>query len=257
MKRPNMPVQGQGFVQPETSHSDILNRHKSESRIDSRLFAERIGIKHKSLYSLIQKHKAGLRELGILPFQTERLKTNQHGEREHKFALVNVNQSDYIRHIASNCAAACMKHVKPYQGEDLPQYRAGGPVWCEYFQDTGMTHKTKATVEGSPVEIKIKEIKRIANYATAGAGEQYAVYEERPRGPDGRIFLQHVLFRKSSSAKASGASLCSRARALSSLRVNSVALACSRAAFRLSSCSVMRALACVTIVAKEFFSGHP
>lgn len=57
MKRPNVPVQGQGFVQPEISQNDILIRHKAESRIDSRLFAERIGIKHKSLYSLIQKHK--------------------------------------------------------------------------------------------------------------------------------------------------------------------------------------------------------
>lgn len=62
MKRPNMPVQGQGFVQPEISQNDILIRHKAESRIDSRLFADRIGIKHKSLYSLIQKHKVGLRE---------------------------------------------------------------------------------------------------------------------------------------------------------------------------------------------------
>ncbi len=47
MKLRKTPVQGQGFVRPETSMSDILVRHKAESRIDSRLFAERIGIKHK------------------------------------------------------------------------------------------------------------------------------------------------------------------------------------------------------------------
>ncbi|EPU2724922.1 hypothetical protein ACVVCZ_004751, partial [Escherichia coli] len=114
-----------------------------------------------------------------------------------------------------------------------------------------MTHKTKATTKGSPVEIK--EIKRTANNAMNVAGGQYAVYDEWPLGPDVRIFLRHVLFRKLSSAKASGASLCSRARALSSLRVNSVALACSRAAFRFRSCSVIRALVSVTIMAKEFF----
>nr|WP_249926524.1 host cell division inhibitor Icd-like protein [Escherichia coli] len=114
-----------------------------------------------------------------------------------------------------------------------------------------MAHKTKATTEGSPVEIK--EIKRIIHNAISEAGGQYAVYEEWPLGPDVRIFLRHVLFRKVSSAKASGTSLCSRARALSSLRVNSVALACSRAAFRLSSCSVIRALVCVTIEANVFF----
>lgn len=48
MKLRKTPVQGQGFVRPETSMSDILVRHKAESRIDSRLFAERIGIKHKT-----------------------------------------------------------------------------------------------------------------------------------------------------------------------------------------------------------------
>ncbi|EIH0183247.1 host cell division inhibitor Icd-like protein [Escherichia coli] len=170
MKRPNVPVQGQGFVQPEISQNDILIRHKAESRIDSRLFAERIGIKHKSLYSLIQKHKTGLRELGILPFQTERLKTNQHGEREHKFALLNSDQFDYMRHIVSHFAAERMKHVKQYLEEVLSNYRAGGSVRREYLHDAGMAGKTKATTEGSPMEIK--EIKRITNYAMSVAGGQ-------------------------------------------------------------------------------------
>ncbi|EHL2424916.1 host cell division inhibitor Icd-like protein [Escherichia coli] len=180
MKRPNVPVQGQGFVQPEISQNDILIRHKAKSRIDSRLFAERIGIKHKSLYSLIQKHKSlysliqkhktGLRELGILPFQTERLKTNQHGEREHKFALLNSDQFDYMRHIVSHFAAERMKHVKQYLEEVLSNYRAGGSVRREYPHDAGMAGKTKATTKGSPVEIK--EIKRITNYAMSVAGGQ-------------------------------------------------------------------------------------
>ncbi|HAO2021381.1 TPA: host cell division inhibitor Icd-like protein [Escherichia coli] len=170
MKRPNVPVQGQGFVQPEISQNDILIRHKAKSRIDSRLFAERIGIKHKSLYSLIQKHKTGLRELGILPFQTERLKTNQHGEREHKFALLNSDQFDYMRHIVSHFAAERMKHVKQYLEEVLSNYRAGGSVRREYPHDAGMAGKTKATTKGSPVEIK--EIKRITNYAMSVAGGQ-------------------------------------------------------------------------------------
>ncbi|EPX0372323.1 hypothetical protein ACWV0T_001238, partial [Escherichia coli] len=170
MKRPNVPVQGQGFVQPEISQNDILIRHKAKSRIDSRLFAERIGIKHKSLYSLIQKHKTGLRELGILPFQTERLKTNQHGEREHKFALLNSDQFDYMRHIVSHFAAERMKHVKQYSEEVLSNYRAGGSVRREYPHDAGMAGKTKATTKGSPVEIK--EIKRITNYAMSVAGGQ-------------------------------------------------------------------------------------
>ncbi|EHQ0047915.1 hypothetical protein KQL63_001805 [Escherichia coli] len=106
---------------------------------------------------------------------------------------------DYIRHIVSNCAAACMKHIKPCQWEDLSQYRAGGPVWREYFQDTGMAGKTKATVEGSPV--KTREIKRLTNNAISEAdgqgylpGERFLVAFRR---------LGHFA-KKSSSANLSG-----------------------------------------------------
>ncbi|HHY9512507.1 TPA: hypothetical protein ACV8FI_004277 [Escherichia coli] len=167
------------------------------------------------------------------------------------FAELTPERVEFMRHIVSHFAAERMKHVKQYLEEVLSNYRAGGPVRREYLHDAGMAGKTKATTKGSPVEIK--EIKRIIHNAISEAGGQYAVYDEWPLGPDVRIFLRHVLFRKLSSAKASGASLCSRARALSSLRVNSVALACSRAAFRFRSCSVIRALVSVTIMAKEFF----
>ena len=87
-----------------------------------------------------------------------------------KFALLNINHADYMRHIVSHFAAERMKHVKQYLEEVLSNYRAGGPVRREYPHDAGMTGKTKATMEGSPVEIK--EIKRITNYAMSVAGGQ-------------------------------------------------------------------------------------
>ncbi|HFG3752788.1 TPA: host cell division inhibitor Icd-like protein [Escherichia coli] len=87
-----------------------------------------------------------------------------------KFALLNINHADYMRHIVSHFAAERMKHVKQYLEEVLSNYRAGGPVRREYPHDAGMTGKTKATTEGSPVEIK--EIKRITNYAMSVAGGQ-------------------------------------------------------------------------------------
>ncbi|HFS1951995.1 TPA: hypothetical protein ACHWTI_002343 [Escherichia coli] len=77
---------------------------------------------------------------------------------------------DYMHHIVSHFAAERMKHVKHYQKEVLLNYRAGGPVRREYPHHAGMTGKTKATAEGSPVEIK--EIKRITNYAMSVAGGQ-------------------------------------------------------------------------------------
>ena len=87
-----------------------------------------------------------------------------------KFALLNINHADYMRHIVSHFAAERMKHVKQYLEEVLSNYRAGGPVRREYPHDAGMTGKTKATTKGSPVEIK--EIKRITNYAMSVAGGQ-------------------------------------------------------------------------------------
>ena len=87
-----------------------------------------------------------------------------------KFALLNINHADYMRHIVSHFAAERMKHVKQYLEEVLSNYRAGGPVRREYPHDAGMAGKTKATTKGSPVEIK--EIKRITNYAMSVAGGQ-------------------------------------------------------------------------------------
>ncbi|MBF5692910.1 host cell division inhibitor Icd-like protein [Escherichia coli] len=87
-----------------------------------------------------------------------------------KFALLNINHADYMRHIVSHFAAERMKHVKHYQKEALSNYRTGGSVRREYPHHAGMTGKTKATTEGSPVEIK--EIKRITNYAMSVAGGQ-------------------------------------------------------------------------------------
>ncbi|EIG5753349.1 hypothetical protein E1507_003866, partial [Escherichia coli] len=86
------------------------------------------------------------------------------------FAQLSLNHSDYMHHIVSHFAAERMKHVKHYQKEVLSNYRAGGPVRREYPHHAGMTGKTKATTEGSPVERK--EIKRITNYAMSVAGGQ-------------------------------------------------------------------------------------
>ncbi|HHY9534226.1 TPA: host cell division inhibitor Icd-like protein [Escherichia coli] len=86
------------------------------------------------------------------------------------FAQLSLNHSDYMRHTVSHFAAERMKHVKQYLEEVLSNYRAGGSVRREYPHHAGMTGKTKATTEGSPMEIK--EIKRITNYAMSVAGGQ-------------------------------------------------------------------------------------
>ncbi|MGO3686472.1 MAG: hypothetical protein ACTJGV_17460, partial [Proteus vulgaris] len=85
-----------GFAHPEISSETILVQHKTEPRIDSRLFAKRIGIKHKNLFELVKKNTKNLRQFGTLPFQTERLNTEQLGLREHKYALLNESQFDFM-----------------------------------------------------------------------------------------------------------------------------------------------------------------
>ena len=62
-----------------TTRNDIeLIEHK-EPRIDSRLVAKEMGIKHKNLYVLITKHKKALKEFGSLPFETETKKRAKGG----------------------------------------------------------------------------------------------------------------------------------------------------------------------------------
>lgn len=53
---------------------DIELVQSKEVRIDSRLVAKKMGIKHLSLMSLVNKNKSELRELGTLPFQIETCK---------------------------------------------------------------------------------------------------------------------------------------------------------------------------------------
>lgn len=78
-----------------TTKNDIeLIEHK-EPRIDSRLVAKKMGIKHLSLMSLVNKNKSELRELGTLPFQIETCK-HRTGASKSKYVLLNEIQFDFI-----------------------------------------------------------------------------------------------------------------------------------------------------------------
>ena len=78
---------------------DIELVQTKDVRIDSRLVAKEMGIKHKNLYELINKHKKVLREFGTIPFQTETW-NHSTGASKVKFALLNENQFDLISRIA-------------------------------------------------------------------------------------------------------------------------------------------------------------
>ena len=115
-----------------TSQREILIQHKQEARIDSRVFAEHIGIKHKNLYELIKKHKAGLRQLGTLPFQTETC-THATGATITKYAPLNSDQFDYMCRIVRGRDPVRMNQFKLDVTKAFAKRRAAEPIRREYL----------------------------------------------------------------------------------------------------------------------------
>lgn len=132
MKLNNVTLTGQGTSHPESNQSDILIMRNHEPRIDSRLFADRVGIKHKNLYALIQANKKELRELGTLPFQTETC-AHATGASVVKFVLINADQFDYLCRIVRGRDAERMKRFKLDVTKAFAKKRAADPVRREYL----------------------------------------------------------------------------------------------------------------------------
>ena len=128
----NIRLTSEAAPQSDASPAVILINHRNEPRIDSRIFAERIGIKHKNLYALIQKHKKELRELGTLPFQTETC-SHATGATITKFSLVNADQFDYLCRFVRGRDAESMKLFKLDVTKAFAKRRAAEPVRCEYL----------------------------------------------------------------------------------------------------------------------------
>ena len=76
--------------------------HKDELRTDSRLLASFLDHRHRTILENVDKYRAELEELGTLPFQTERLKTERLGEREHRFTMLNEDQCYFLLTLMRN-----------------------------------------------------------------------------------------------------------------------------------------------------------
>lgn len=77
-----------------------LTTIRAEPRADTRLLAEHLGNKHKSLFELVKSYKADFEALGKVPFQTEALLSGQ----SEKFALLNEDQAYLLLTYARNSA---------------------------------------------------------------------------------------------------------------------------------------------------------
>ncbi len=127
-----MTVMGQGFAHSEISSEAILVQHKTEPRIDSRLFSGRIGIKHKNLFELIKKNAKNLRQFGTLPFQTETC-SHSTGASINKYALLNENQFDFMCRIVRGRDHEKMTQFKLDVTKAFSKKRAAEPIRREYL----------------------------------------------------------------------------------------------------------------------------
>ena len=106
---------------------------KTEPRVDSRLLAKQLGIKHPNLFAMLKTHKTDFEEFGKVMFQTRPLPS---GQRE-KIALLNEDQAFLLLTYSRNTAkvrALKIKLVKAFaqarravelrQTEYLPAYHA-------------------------------------------------------------------------------------------------------------------------------------
>ncbi|MGJ7218017.1 Rha family transcriptional regulator [Morganella morganii] len=127
-----MTVIGQGVAHSEISSEAILVQRKTEPRIDSRLFAGRIGIKHKNLFELIKKNAKNLRQFGTLPFQTETC-SHSTGASINKYALLNENQFDFMCRIVRGRDHEKMTQFKLDVTKAFSKKRAAEPIRREYL----------------------------------------------------------------------------------------------------------------------------
>ena len=81
----------------------MLTLIEDEPRIDSRLLVEQLGNKHKNSMALIERHLGKFKEFGLLPFQTEAVKTTgSRGAKHQRFALLNEDQAFFLLSLSRN-----------------------------------------------------------------------------------------------------------------------------------------------------------
>lgn len=138
MEKKNNSLIAGGFAHPEISHEPILVQHRTEPRIDSRLFAGRVGIQHESLVNIIKKNLSCLRELGTLPRHSEKelsdLKSGKSKRgRSQIYYLLNENQFDFMCRIVRGRDHEKMTQFKLDVTKAFSKKRAAEPIRREYL----------------------------------------------------------------------------------------------------------------------------
>lgn len=76
-------------------------------RVDSRQISPSLDVRHRDTFALIKTYSAQLQELGLLPFQTEAVKTQGgRGAKHQSFALLNEDQCYFLLTLVKNTERA-------------------------------------------------------------------------------------------------------------------------------------------------------
>jgi phage regulator Rha-like protein len=127
-------------------------RHNGDIRIDSRLLAPHVDVRHRDTFDLIRKYAPQLSELGVLPFQTE--KPNDDGGRPQKYALLNEDQCYFLLTLMRNTDKVVELKLKLVKG--FREARAALAKW------------EASRLEGKKVRrIETDAIKDLVAYASA------------------------------------------------------------------------------------------
>lgn len=135
----------------------------NELRTDSRDLATLLDHRHRTIFESITKYNSELSELGIVPFQTERLKTDRLGEREHKFAMLNEDQCYFVLTLMRNNA-----HVVKAKLQLVKAFRDAR---------TQLANRDIARVDGKQVRnLETKAIADLVEYAKAKGSKSAEMY---------------------------------------------------------------------------------
>ena len=135
----------------------------NELRTDSRDLASLLDHRHRTIFEAIIKYTSEILELGILPFETERLKTEHLGEREHKFAMLNEDQCYFVLTLMRNNAHVVQAKLKLVKA----------------FRDarTQLANRDIARVDGKQVrKLETKAIADLVEYAKAKGSKSAELY---------------------------------------------------------------------------------
>lgn len=82
-----------------------LVRNDNEYRVDSRVIAEQIGVQHKNTMALIDRHAEHFERFGLLPFETEAVRSEGgRGAKHQRFALLGEDQAYFLLTLTRNTA---------------------------------------------------------------------------------------------------------------------------------------------------------